>query len=197
MKKIIVLLYFAFMVFAPMCAQETSEHLAFKGIVIDGSMKGFCESLEAKGFKSIIEGVGLTVFEGPFTGLNATVAVLGSEDGKIVYGVAVLLEPSGKWDTLVDTYEYYKALYKQKYGNPTFSKEYNPAKSDSNNALMAEVDKGTVIWTCTWDVICGHIDLDIKDAVGINKGQITIKYIDSQNVEIKNKIKNQRDLEDI
>lgn len=197
MKKVIILLYLAFIEFATMSAQDTSEHLTFKGIVIDGSMERFCKNLKAKGFKSIERDKDIATFKGNFTGRNATIVVMGSEDGEIVYSVIVLFAPSGEWNTLVNTYDYYKSLYIQKYGNPTFSKEYNPANSDSNDALMAEVYQETVVWRCRWNVIWGVIELGIIKSEGIHKGEIMIRYLDSQNAEIKNQIKNQKDLEDI
>ena len=42
--------------------------------------------------------------------------------GKNVFAVVVLFEPSGEWNTLVNTYDYYKDLYTRKYGKPSISK---------------------------------------------------------------------------
>ena len=41
---------------------------------------------------------------GDFTGRNATIGVTATDDGKSVFAVAVLFDPSGEWNTLVNTY---------------------------------------------------------------------------------------------
>ena len=37
----------------------------------------------------------------------------------------MLFDPSGEWNALVNTYDYYKDLYTRKYGKPSISKEKN------------------------------------------------------------------------
>ena len=169
------------------------EHLSFKGIPIEGSMTAFCQKLKAKGFTSIGRDNNLTLFTGDFTGRNATVGVTATDDGKDVFAVVVLFDPSGEWNTLVNTYDYYKDLYTRKYGKPTISKEKNPAHSDSNTALMAEVHQGTVVYGSAWDVTGGDIQLSIEKSSGVYEGMVMIRYRDSQNVETKI----QNDLDDI
>lgn len=192
MRKFTVL--FAFMVIAlTSYAQSNSEHLSFKGIPIEGSMSEFCQKLQDKGLTSIGSKNNLTLFTGDFTGRNATIGVTATDDGKSVFAVVVLFDPSGEWNTLVNTYTYYKDLYTRKYGKPTISKENNPAHSDSNTALMAEVHQGTVVWGSAWEVTGGNIELSIEKTTGIYEGMVVIRYRDSQNVETKI----QKDLEDI
>lgn len=169
------------------------EHLSFKGIPIEGSMTAFCQKLNAKGFASIGRENNLTLFSGDFTGRKATVCVTATDDGKNVFAVIVLFDPSGEWSTLVNTYDYYKDLYTRKYGKPTVSKENNPARLDSNTALMAEVHQGTVVYGSAWEVTGGDIQLSIEKSSGIYEGMVMIRYRDSQNVEAKI----QNDLDDI
>lgn len=99
------------------------EHLSFKGIPIEGSMTEFCQKLKTKGFTSIGQENNISLFTGDFTGSEATVGVTATDDGKNVFAVVVLFEPSGEWNTLVNTYDYYKDLYTRKYGKPSISKE--------------------------------------------------------------------------
>lgn len=169
------------------------EHLSFKGIPIEGSMTSFCQKLKAKGFTSIGHDNNITLFTGDFTGRNATVGVTASDDGKNVFAVTVFFDPSGEWNTLVNTYEYYKDLYTRKYGDPAISKENNPAHSDSNTALMAEVHQGTVVYGSAWEVKGGDIQVSIEKTSGVYEGIVMIRYRDSQNVEAKI----QNDLDDI
>ena len=189
MRKIFITLALFFAVINIMA----QEHLSFKGIPIEGSMTSFCQKLKAKGFTSIGRDNNITLFTGDFTGRKSTVGVTSTNDGKDVFAVIVFFDPSGEWNDLVNNYEYYKNLYTRKYGEPTASKENNPALSDSNTALMAEVHQGTVVYGSEWQVTGGDIQLSIEKSSGIYEGLVMIRYRDSQNVE--NKIQN--DLNDI
>ena len=71
---------------------------------------------------------------------------------------------------------------------PAISKEKNPALSDSNTALMAEVHQGTVVYGSAWEVKGGDIQLSIEKSSGIYEGMVMIRYRDSQNVRIKSKM---------
>lgn len=189
MRKIFVTLTLFFAVINIMA----QEHLSFKGIPIEGSMTAFCQNLKAKGFTSLGRDNNITLFSGDFTGRKATVGVTATDDGKNVFAVVVFFDPSGEWNTLVNTYDYYKDLYTRKYGVPTISKENNPALSDSNTALMAEVHQGTVVYGSAWEVTGGDIQLSIEKSSGVYEGMVMIRYRDSQNVEAKI----QNDLDDI
>lgn len=189
MKKIVTILTALFATISMMA----QEHLAFKGIPIEGSMAEFCQKLKAKGFTSIGQENNITLFTGDFTGREATVGVTATDDGKNVFAVVVLFDPSGEWNTLVNTYDYYKDLYTRKYGKPTISKEKNPAMYDDNTHLMAEVYEGTVVYGSAWEVKGGDIQLSIEKSSGFYEGMVMIRYRDSQNVEAKIK----SDLDDI
>ena len=107
MKKILITLTVLFAVIDIMA----QEHLSFKGIPIEGSMTEFCQKLKSKGFTSIGRENNITLFSGDFTGRQATVGVTATDDGKNVFAVVVLFDPSGEWNTLVNTYDYYKDQY--------------------------------------------------------------------------------------
>ena len=83
--------------------------------------------------------------------------------------------------------------YTRKYGNTSFCQENNPALSESNIALMSEVDQGTVVWASQWQPTGGTIELSIEKAEGVYEGMVVIRYRDAQNVEEKM----QRDIDDI
>ena len=189
MKRIVIVLTALFATISMMA----QEHLSFKGIPIEGSMTEFCQKLKAKGFTSIGQENNVTLFTGDFTGREATVGVTATDDGQNVFAVVVLFDPSGEWNTLVNTYDYYKDLYTRKYGEPAASTEKNPSLSDSNTFLMKEVDEGTVVYVSAWEVTGGDIQLSIEKSSGFYEGMVMIRYRDSQNIEAKIK----RDLEDI
>lgn len=167
------------------------EHLTFKGIPIEGSMTSFCQKLKSKGLKQVGTDNNATFFVGDFTGRNATIGVRATDDGKNVFSVVVLFDPSEEWNTLVDTYDYYKELYTRKYGEPKASVEKNPTHSDSNNSKMYELYQGTVTWASVWEVTGGDIEISIEKSEEVYTGMVLIRYRDKQNVE--NKIQNDLD----
>lgn len=172
---------------------QTQEHLSFKGIPITGTMTSFCKQLKAKGFTQIDRDNNITLFTGDFTGKTATVGVVAGDDGKNVFGVAVLFDPSGEWNSLVNTYDYYKELYTRKYGTPEITKEKNSAYGDDNISKMAELYQGTVVWGSIWNVTGGNIEIFIEKSTGFYEGMVVIRYRDTQNVEAKI----QSDMDDI
>lgn len=161
------------------------EHLSFKGIPIEGSVGSFCQQLRAKGFTQVAKNNNLTMFVGDFTGKNATVGVVATDDGKSVFSVVVFFDSSTEWNTLVETYDYYKNIYSRKYGEPAASEENNPSSSDSNFSLMHEVYQGTVIYETIWEVPGGDIELSIEKSTEIHEGMVMIRYRDTKNLETK------------
>lgn len=169
------------------------EHLTFKGIPIEGSLREFSQKLKAKGFTLVKQDDKFPLFSGEFTGNDVTVGVGSPDGGKNVCYVIVFFDSSGEWSSLVGGYNYYKDLYIRKYGDPFSSKEYNPALSDSNTALMAEVYQGTVEYKSAWEVPGGDIVLFIDKAARAFEGMVVILYYNPANVEAKI----QSDLNDI
>lgn len=170
----------------------SQEHLSFKGIPIEGSMSAFCQKLKSKGYTQFGQNNNITLFKGDFTGRPATIAVGATDDGNNVHSVVVIFDECSEWNTLVDTYNYYKELYTRKYGSPSACLENNPSHSDSNTMLMLELSQGTVTYASGWSVTGGTIELSI-DKAGYTDGVVIIRYRDAQNVEAKI----QSDLEDI
>lgn len=171
---------------------DAQNHLAFKGIPIAGSMELFTKRLKEKGFSRIDKNGSTYFFEGDFTGRAATVAVASTENGN-VYSVTVFFTPSKEWNKLVEIYNYYKDIYTQKYGRPSYQKQYNSESGADNISAMYELWQGKVTWKSSWKDRGGDIELSIEKTDGIYEGVVVIYYKDSQNVEAK--IKN--DLEEI
>ena len=174
-------------------AQCDSGYLSIKGVPIKGSMTEFCQKLRAKGLTYIGSKNNFTLFEGDFIGRNASIGIAATDDGKNIFAVVILFDPSEEWNTLVGAYDYCKDLYTRKYGKPSVLKEMNPASSSSNIALMSEVYQGTVVWGCLWEVAGGEIELSIEKSDGIYEGVVMITYRIPQN----EKAKIQNDLGDI
>lgn len=189
MKHILITLCVLFSVIL----SNAQEHLSFKGIPIEGDISSFCRKLKSKGFTQILSENDIRLFTGDFTGREATIGVISDQSGKNVFSVAVLFNASGEWKNLVNTYDYYKELYTEKYGAPSFSREYNPSVSNDNIALMAEVHNQTIVYGSIFNAPGGTIVLAIDKAEGVYQGRVIIRYKDAENVNVKR----QSDLDEI
>lgn len=188
MKKLILTLIFSCL---SLCGYA-QEHLYFKGIPIEGSLSTFCQKLKNKGFSSIATEGNISLFKGNFTGRQATVGVIATDNGHDVFKVIVSFDETDSWNTLVSTYEHYKELYIEKYGEPSKSVENNPSRSDSNTSLMYELYQGRVTYASIFEVTGGDIFISIIKS-SYNSGKVMIMYQDTQNINAKK----QRDLDDI
>jgi hypothetical protein len=183
MRKFIAL--FAFIVIALTSYAQGSSKLYFKGIPVDGSLTEFCQKLKAKGLTYVNSNNSEALFEGDFAGRHATIGVAATNDGRKVFAVVVFFDASQEWNTLVSTYNYYKDLYTQKYGNPSVVRETNPAQINSNIAFMSELYQGTVIWGSLWEVAGGEIEVSIDKSSGVYEGMVMICYRNTQNEQAK------------
>lgn len=163
------------------------DHLTFKGIPIEGTIYSFCQKLQGTGFKLVSKDTNMRILEGKFTKYDVTVGVLADQAGKNVSSVIVLLPSSEEWKTLVNTYDYYKSLYTEKYGEPALCEEKNPSDSDSNISLMYEVHQNTISYGSVFLAPGGYIELSIEKANGLYTGQVVIRYMDEQNIQEKRK----------
>lgn len=179
-------------IFFAVIVANAQEHLSFKGIPIEGNLTTFCQKLKVKGFTQLGSEGNISLFKGDFTGRQATVGVVAADNGQDVFTVAVFFDQSDSWDILVSTYEHYKDLYIEKYGNPAQCVENNPSLYDSNTSLMYELFQGRVTYGCVFEAPGGTIQISIEKA-GYNDGQVMIKYQDSQNINAKR----QSDLDEI
>lgn len=181
MKRITVTLML-FMVAICIMAQE---HLSFKGIPIDGSVASFCQKLKAKGFTYSGRDGDVFSFTGDFAGCEATVGVCGMNNGENVYMVVVQYESSDDRIALVNSYNNYKDLYTQKYGEPIKSRESNLSDINSNTSFMYELSQGRIEYMSMWKLSGGIIGLSI-DKSSNYEGQVIIVYIDKRNSDAKN-----------
>ena len=165
---------------------NAQEHLSFKGIPIEGNITTFCQKLMAKGFTQIGMDKNAGLFVGDFTGRNATVAVVATDNGQDVHTVGVIFDKSDSWKVLVHTYEEYKNLYIEKYGQPSECVEYNPSHTETNTSQMLDLNEGKVTYTSIFNAPGGSITISILGEK-YKEGFVGIKYEDTQNVNNKRK----------
>ncbi|MDE6264974.1 MAG: hypothetical protein K2M11_07500 [Paramuribaculum sp.] len=187
MKKIIIV-FIALLAHTALIAQE---HLTFKGIPIEGSMKEFCKKLERKGIKQSGTNSKVTILYGDFAGKLANISVSSMDSGKAIQSVGVWFTSSDKWSNLAKDYEYYKKLYSKKYGNPSESREIKPDTIENNDALMQALYNGQISYFSKWQLSGGTIELSIIKSNSLKYGRIGISYtlVDALEAKIHDDLK--------
>ena len=145
MKKIILLLSFMWEAIA-LPAQETNEHLTFKGIPVDGTLKEFTAKLKQKGFIHIDSEEGCAMFRGDFAGYKNCMAVAVSPIEKdLVCKVAVIFPSCDKWAELESNYMFLKQMLTEKYGKPSECVEefqsFLPPEDDNQKMYELQFDR--------------------------------------------------------
>ena len=166
-------------------AQE--EHLSFKGVPINGTLKAYTAAMVKAGFKS--EGTtkdGVSMLSGDFAGYkNCIVGVSTLSNLDVVNRIVVLFPEKDTWSSLINDYEHLKSMLTTKYGNPEMNREfftgYAGRSYDDGIKMMAlhdeELERFTVFTT---DL--GSIELSIVSA-SYGKGMVRLGYFDKKNTE--------------
>lgn len=132
--------------FLPMVMFAQSEHLTFKGIPIDGTLKEFSKKLIQKGFEEVKSTQDYAEFNGSFAGhSDCTIIAYSSPNGQLVHSVAVVFPQLDSWSLLEGQYKSIKESLIKKYGAPVleterFQTEYEP-KDDFSKLHELKMDR--------------------------------------------------------
>jgi len=137
---------FCVMMFTVTFAQTESEHLTFKGIPIDGSLKSFVEKMKQKGFTYQKSFDNTAVMEGAFSGYNdCRIYITSMQQKDLVHTVGVVFPIADSWNVLSSNYFVLKGMLSTKYGEPFESIEtfdsYSQPRDDQMRMLYAKMDK--------------------------------------------------------
>ena len=185
MKAKIIQLLIACLVITSSYSQS-SNHLVFKSVPIDGTLKEYVSKMEQEGFRNLITEVGKAKLNGEFAGYkdcNIIVSTLKQTD--LVYKIAVIFPDKETWSTLSGNYFDLKELLTEKYGNPTEVVE----KFDTNlqprddNGKIFNVKNDNCKYFSTWKMDKGEIQLSIQHQ-GFESCYVTLSYSDKINSNI-------------
>ncbi len=135
MKKALLLLSLMAIMGVGM-AQE--QHLSFKGVPIDGTLKQYTNAMIKAGFH--FEGTegGLSILSGDFAGFkDCIVGVSTLSNCDVVSHIAALFPDRETWSLLLNDYEQLKAMLTKKYGDPdTVREKFTGYIGDYDNGLV-------------------------------------------------------------
>jgi len=182
MKKLMVFIIALISVFSAY-AQNSSGHMTFKGIPIDGSLADFTVKMKQKGFSYVGTRDGVAMFSGEFASYKGcTVGVVSLQSTGVVKVAAIF--PSCKtWSQLYDTYSFLKGMLIQKYGEPAQNMEiFQGVEPDDDSAKIYEVEFDRCRYISQWETAKGSIELKI-DHAETSSCFVTLTYWDKINTE--------------
>lgn len=125
-------------------AQESTTHLDFKGIPIDGNLEAYTSQLNQLGFTTTKVTDDAAMMKGSFAGEEVEVAVYTTSQSKTVYMVVVAFPEQTSWYSIKADFKKLENNLQVKYGKPTlqrksFSSPYY--EGDGYEMTAIKVDK--------------------------------------------------------
>ena len=118
MRTLFLTLIFAFMTMQTFA--QTSEHLSFKGVPIDGTLNEYVSKMKQNGFTYIKTEDGTAILNGDFAGYkDCTVGVATLKQKDLVHKIVVIFSDKDTWSRLSTNYFDLKAMLTEKYGKPS------------------------------------------------------------------------------
>jgi hypothetical protein len=181
MKRILATLA-CLIIMGGIMAQE--EHLSFKGVPIDGTLKQYTNAMVKAGFH--FEGAegGLSILSGDFAGFkDCIIGVSTLSNCDVVSHIAVLFPNRGTWSLLLNDYEQLKAMLTKKYGEPDIVRErFNGYVGDYDNGLvMYALKDGEYEWYAVFSTDLGDIELSLMEGTEYHTGMVRLSYYDKIN----------------
>ena len=167
---------------------QTSEHLSFKGVPIDGTLAEYISKMKKNGFTHLGTEDGMAILNGDFAGYkdcHVGVSTLNQKD--LVYKIGVLFPELDTWSSLSTNYFSLKQMLTEKYGKPSdvVEKFDGLSKPNDDTERMYEVKFDRCKYYTLWETDKGEIQLSI-DHNGVTSCFIKLLYFDKVNGAIIN-----------
>lgn len=182
MKQILVSLALTVIALASY-AQNSSEHLAFKGVPIDGTLHEYVTKMKSAGFCYIGEKDGTAILQGDFAGFkNCTVGVSTLKVVNVVNTIGVIFPVREDWSSLESDYEHLKSMLTEKYGSPANVVEEFQGRiaPNTNSTKFYELCQDRCTWYTTFETPKGDIQLSMQKKE-FGEACVLLKYFDKIN----------------
>lgn len=165
---------------------QTSTHLSFKGVPIDGTLSEYVTKMKTSGFIHVSTEKGVALLNGDFAGYkncNVTVATLTQKD--LVYKINVHFPSQDTWSKLSADYFELKKLLTEKYGAPnTVVENFGTSSVPENDEYkMFKVKTDGCKYYSIWKTDKGDIQLSIDYIRGMGC-LVKLQYTDKENGDI-------------
>ncbi len=166
MKQVFSLLLFTVIVMTGLAQvkQDTSQHLAFKGVPIDGTLNDYVSKMKQNGFTHTQTKDGTAILNGDFAGYkDCFVGVSTLKQKDLVYKIVVIFSDKKTWSTLSDNYFDLKQMLTEKYGKTSDVVEqfdgYSQPTDDEDRMYKVKFDNCK--YSSIWQTGKGEIQLSI------------------------------------
>lgn len=186
MKKIIITLIAALTTIVSFAQTQSSEHLVFKGVPIDGTLNEYVAKMKQNGFSLIDTKDGVALLTGDFAAYkNCIVGVATLKQKDLVSKITVIFPDYDTWSLLSGNYFNLKEMLTLKYKAPSNCVEKFDTYSEpiDDNDRMHEVKMDNCKYYSTFETDKGSIQLSIEHD-GVIKCFVTLSYYDKINSEI-------------
>jgi len=187
MKTIFTTLFFTLTVITTFAQvnPDTSNHMTFKGVPIDGTLNEYISKMKKSGFTHIGTENGIAMFKGDFAAYkNCIIGVSSLKQKDLVSKITVIFPEQETWSSLSSNYFYLKELLTEKYGEPSESvEEFDGLKPIDDNDKMYQVGFDNCKYYTTYETEKGSIQLSI-DHDGVIRCFVRLSYFDKINGEI-------------
>lgn len=197
MKANIILSFMIFLTVISNTYSQTTDHLVFKGVPIDGTLNEYVSKMKQEGFTNLGIENGTALLRGDFAGYkDCIIGVSTLKQKDLVYKIGVMFPEQETWSTLSGNYFDLKEMLTEKYGEPADVLEkfdvpsYSQPKDDSEKMYKVQFDNCK--YYSIWKTDKGEIQLSIEHD-GVTKCFVRLAYFDKINSNII-KSKAKRDL---
>ncbi|HSD05970.1 hypothetical protein [Flavobacterium sp.] len=165
---------------------QTSKHLIFKGVPIDGTLNEYVTKMKLNGFTHLGNEDGTAILKGDFAGYKGcSVGVSTLKQKNLVHKIAVIFPEKETWSTLSGNYYDLKQMLTEKYGEPSETLEkfdsYSEPKDDGSKMYSVKFDNCK--YYSVFETEKGNIELSIKHD-GVTSCFVVLAYFDKINSDI-------------
>lgn len=162
---------------------NTSQHLTFKGVPINGTLNEYVSKMTKSGFTHEGTEKGVAILTGDFAAYkNCIVAVATLKQRDLVNKITVIFPESDTWSTLSSNYYNLKGLLTEKYGEPADIVEKFDSRIEpkDDNSKMYDVRFDNCKYFTTYKTEKGSIQLAIDHDSSL-KCFVRLSYSDKIN----------------
>lgn len=163
---------------------DTSKHLTFKGVPIDGTLADYILKMKKGGFIHKGTKDGTAILEGDFASYKSCIVGVSTLKQKdLVSKIVVLFPDRDTWSILSSNYFNLKKLLTEKYGKPSESlEEFQSYTPDDDGSKLTQVQLGACKYYTTYETEKGSIQLTIEHD-GVTRCFVKLAYFDKINGE--------------
>lgn len=171
-----------FSVLVSVCSAQTN-HMKFKGILMEGTLNSFVQKLKDKGFTYIGTQDGMAILKGEFAATKGcTIGVARFEDRDQVNLVAVIFPEKDSWTGITQSYYGLKEMLTEKYGEPESVETFSDREPSSDFLKFHALLVDECHYISEFIVENGKIQLTMAKQ-DYKYAAVILRYIDKANAD--------------